>query len=828
MNFIIEDFITEIECHYQLGGEFAVSSETRKDIENKLFNNELYIIENDAYNIFYNRFYNNVLLDLLSREPYTGMFLKEEIEFYSWFKELLNMQSPIKFRDNHIDELFFKFCKDYFLIESTEDSTELMGYCDNSLSWLKDWLDNWRMYNTRNYPLLFKRISYYYILKYNMQDIDFLTKIGIREEGAKLVTKKKDEQTGKYTEYTQNKSKNLLNKWNIYSSYKKKTLSLNNVALPIKRRGKKQEYLLSFIQEVYYEANRINKNIGSNSISTVTSYKETRPKTDNLSAFLDVFAGTATVAASMNIKSEGKIINEFDPFVLDTLFVLIHYPKEFQNRFADFNKKIIDGDYEKEIRKIYKFDGVPNKIGDKKNPQAILNNENGRNGLWYYSRDNVYSFIESKYRKNWSGDTEDLVIKLRNAWFYCEAILVGWKEGFEAINYGVLSDLKKSFEHDYLDYSIMDNDSIEEIEKELDKMLNIACIFIYYHSYSSSNPSGEPNFRSVNVKSYIKLLSNYFNISDIESEETNTITINLVNLKKLRLLRSYLSDWRKCLKKAVIGQKSFEELFISSDKYRDYFTDEYEQNKDSDSEEKYNEYDLATLNLRDSVFYYLDSPYYLTSDYNISFTDEMHIEMLEKLRTCEANWLFSMQYFKGEKTYSRGKKPSIYIKDYLNYYKGFISPLVNTETVNGKMYYSNLIIKNKYDGLLNNFIENKPMPVIKNFNTDKNYKQVYAILFREGVDSKSGKSKFSKDDEDEFYEMLELYDDEAIENKKEKEGYEIFITNVDCSRILPYSSDLVQLPLEELIRCAEKNLPFEDVRNYALALRRFELNNILI
>lgn len=43
-------------------------------------------------------------------------------------------------------------------------------------------------------------------------------------------------------------------------------------------------------------------------------------------------------------------------------------------------------------------------------------------------------------------------------------------------------------------------------------------------------------------------------------------------------------------------------------------------------------------------FIYLDSPYFLTTDYTVPFQDEEHKDMLDILRYADFNWLFSMQY----------------------------------------------------------------------------------------------------------------------------------------------------------------------------------------
>ena len=86
-------------------------------------------------------------------------------------------------------------------------------------------------------------------------------------------------------------------------------------------------------------------------------------------------------------------------------------------------------------------------------------------------------------------------------------------------------------------------------------------------------------------------------------------------------------------------------------------------------------------------FIYLDSPYFLTTDYTVPFQDEEHKDMLDILRYADFNWLFSMQYkeidtdkfnksefTKNRKSYQEAGHPLI--KNYDYYYNGFVKPFV--------------------------------------------------------------------------------------------------------------------------------------------------------
>ena len=96
-------------------------------------------------------------------------------------------------------------------------------------------------------------------------------------------------------------------------------------------------------------------------------------------------------------------------------------------------------------------------------------------------------------------------------------------------------------------------------------------------------------------------------------------------------------------------------------------------------------------------FIYLDSPYFLTTDYTVPFQDEEHKVMLDNLRYADFNWLFSMQYkeinidkfsknefTKNRKSYQEAGHPLI--KNYDCYYNGFVKPFVIKSEMN-LLYY---------------------------------------------------------------------------------------------------------------------------------------------
>lgn len=94
-------------------------------------------------------------------------------------------------------------------------------------------------------------------------------------------------------------------------------------------------------------------------------------------------------------------------------------------------------------------------------------------------------------------------------------------------------------------------------------------------------------------------------------------------------------------------------------------------------------------------FIYLDSPYFLTTDYTVPFQDEEHKQMLDILRDSDFNWLFSMQYYGlyTEKPAKGVKKRQIVqkeghslIRNYQHYYHGFVRHF-EIKGENKKLYY---------------------------------------------------------------------------------------------------------------------------------------------
>lgn len=642
------------------------------------------------------------MYELLSYEPYESISGPEKRYILSVLDITGEIKPPKDIKYQKLFETFY----------SNRDKADL--------SWLSTWIKTYK--TKRTYPKLLKKICYYYMLNHGHNNESILVALGLKKDGTNI---KGYKDNGDKIEY----SRKLLNKWNLYADYRKESEEHKHISLPIHRRGLKQEYLTKFIQMVYYEAHRQDVNGKIQHLDFYTQNKEKRAKKKDLPVFVDVFGGTSSVAASMNVESKHKVVNEFDKIALGTLFILVNFPEEFINVFEKFNVDILKGEYEKKVRQIFTKDI---EIEDSKKGTKGIRVPNGRAGLWYYTDTNILFKIEEKDRNGWSNDTLELVKRIRNAWFYSQAMLFDLKQNHHAVDYIELNKhrslVQYDYTKDYLDYGqLLKKGGVTKYKQYFDKMLLGACYFMYYHSFEAMNDSGEPDFRGINVSEYRDFLLHYFDLKmqiDLDvncglnskvcliNKGNNDLSKYLLNVNYLLRKEVFLQEWRESLKNAVLGTLSFEELFVDS-----------------------------------NAFYYLDSPYWLTSQYDNSFTDEMHMEMLDILRKGDFKWLFSMQYINPDfcrsskdenKRIKEFDKEVKMIKNYFEYYKGFLA----------------------------------------GFRPSDDDQRIYVADYE--------------------WTNLDSYPDINVIFGNEN-TLEIFVTNVDVRRLTPYGDYFVQLPLKRLI-----------------------------
>lgn len=90
--------------------------------------------------------------------------------------------------------------------------------------------------------------------------------------------------------------------------YRKKVNRNSYSSITLNRNGKKQPYLTTAIKRAYYEAGR--QEAEENLIDSDTTTEWVAPKLNQLPRFIDVFAGTGTVAASVGANK--SVVNDID------------------------------------------------------------------------------------------------------------------------------------------------------------------------------------------------------------------------------------------------------------------------------------------------------------------------------------------------------------------------------------------------------------------------------------------------------------------------------------------------------------------------------------
>lgn len=163
------------------------------------------------------------------------------------------------------------------------------------------------------YPVLFKKVCFYCITEYNLRDADFLKQFGIKP--------------------------NILNKWEISPRYRKLINRDSYHAINISRNGKKQPYLTKVIKAAFYEASRQEAAVRFFDPATKGWVA---PKKEQLLPFIDVFAGSGCVAASVDANE--MVVNDFDIGAACFLYSMSHDEKEIRTRLAKLQNSFVSRD----------------------------------------------------------------------------------------------------------------------------------------------------------------------------------------------------------------------------------------------------------------------------------------------------------------------------------------------------------------------------------------------------------------------------------------------------------------------------------------------------
>lgn len=232
-----------------------------------------------------------VMLELLTYEPF-GKFLPKEEEYIC---EILsgNDNPPPSLAKFH--ELFSGFYDYYVQCEKLEDA---MKAKDAERSRYISKLKAWKAKNERAHlPVLYKKICFYLMVKEGFSESDFMAQIGSHVS--------------------------RIREWKISPEFRKRAEADTYSVIRSYRSGTKRKYLVSLIKRLYYEAGR--------QASKSTALKE-------LPTFVDVFAGTASVAVS--VVTDGcphPIVNDYDPVMVCFAWAFTFYQHEIRKKIVEFH-----------------------------------------------------------------------------------------------------------------------------------------------------------------------------------------------------------------------------------------------------------------------------------------------------------------------------------------------------------------------------------------------------------------------------------------------------------------------------------------------------------
>jgi hypothetical protein len=560
------------------------------------------------------------------------------------------------------DELMkaFKVCK------NTKDSTALAQWYEKHYTtkavgkikvlWSKD--KDERTY----YPVLFKKICYYCLTECNLQAKDFLNHFNIKD--------------------------NIIRKWGISPMYGKLAKKDTYSYIPILRNGKKQKYLTKVIKATFYEASRQAKSNGK--CSTM--------KKKDLLKFVDVFAGTGTVSASVDANE--TYVNDKELGAACFLYSMSNDEMQVRTRLAELHNGIISNYYK------------GGKLYTKK----------------HWEKDKQKT---DKYKSINDESFDELIIRLRN-------------------NYRSMHETYKKYVKRTFNYLIR--------EENEEMLYDIGIVWFFLKSLPQNSYSGNKfKFSDMDIDNYYSYLKLRLEV---------VISNNGSNTDLDSLLGKYGNKKHELIKNLELKAEDIEfskgKKFISGFKKVEVKKEDFKKFLDSVIDS-------------DDYFVYLDSPYFLTTQYDVGFYDKEHKKMLDILRKATYSWLFSMQYYEGStKEVKKVRRPTLkeysrQIKDYDAYYKGFVGNF-----------------KKNDEGYL----------VVENITNRKKLDELYVILFNYVRKNKTVNTKLR----------------------------EMMICNFDVRPAIKYGSNEVILPMREFLKLeSQKGKKYSTIYKHAVKWRQRQI-----
>ena len=514
---------------------------------------------------------------------------------------------------------------------------------------------------------------------------------------------------------------NLIKKWKISPQFRKYAEEDTYSAIKSHRNGVKKKYIVSTVKKLYYEAGR--------RVSKFTKLKE-------LPTFVDVFAGTGIVAASMGAPKgfPPPIVNDYDPVMVCFAWAFSHCQSELCERIADFHQYVMRHDFKPTdfSYNIKDYERHYESIDPKSLHTLPKNWDDPKTRTTHID---FYGYSEEKIEeeKRFAQRHQEFIMRARSSYKGVKKVLA----------------LRDS-DRDNLRNTV--NKLPPHSNGQLEDVLDYAQAIFYYYSFAPSGKTGNIYHEIiVDVNSYIKFLRELQvkldavmkeNKADNKAKKAKTLLE--FKLEDVSLTLDYNGDFARHLRHATFCCKDFK--------------------------------DILQEDPSDKIFY-LDSPYFLTVGYDVGFSDNDHIAMLDILRNATFRWIFSMQY-KPSKTSKcttprdeavRKKQPHI-IKDYGAYYRGFYAPF--QPAADPKVY-------------------DIPKDTSMQVSSD-----LYAILF-------------DKDADKEVYEYTT----------------EMLVVNFDCLQVIPLHDKAVALPFDLFLQCADADMAYQDIVKRAIIWRKDNIAN---
>lgn len=551
-----------------------------------------------------------LMLELLTYEPFGKFFPNEK----TYISKILDEDEDKDYNQPMLHALFSGFHR-YVQKGDFKD-----------IDWLQQWISTYSPKSGRfYYPLMLKKICFFCIVRGNFNDNEFMRRINLPV--------------------------NLIWKWNISPQFRKYAEEDTYSVIKIFRSGAKKPYIVSIIKKLYYEAGlqvshseQLEKE-GRKVEKPMLFKKAVRQvkqsmTLNKLPTFVDVFAGTANVAASMGA-SKGfppPIVNDFDPVMVCFVWAFVYCQEELRKRIVEFHNDLMKQDFKStpwsHNESAYEKSIDPTNLYE--NPKRWDNPVT----QWKLMEFQGFSKAMIEEGKMLAQRHQELVMRTRSSYLDVKKV----------IDFCDREDLRNN-----IDFNNLSPHPIDPIDIVLlEDVLDYAQAVFYYYSFPPSGKNGNVYYETiVNACSYFLYLSR-LQVVDLYAFKSKNKAVKAQKLTELQLKASLLTlesigHFSKHLRGAEFYCKEFQKILPDGP-----------SNK----------------------IYYLDSPYFLTVGYDVDFFDDKHKAMLDILHKAEFKWIFSMQFnpscrCKCTSTSDEAKRKNQdhIIKDYGAYYRGFYAPL---------------------------------------------------------------------------------------------------------------------------------------------------------